>query len=217
MSRLEIQGPIDNVEDLQVLCNRAKDGFESVCVPPFFVDTAGEMLGRNKVTICTTAGQPDDRLDTKLMGIESAARAGAKEVIVGIPQANIQDDKWDVIEKELYQLYLLCNTNNLILWVTCDFESWGRNVQTRICEAMPKKLVGLRITDASIDDVNLARICRVQLVCVVPGKDFEGVTDADPTHEQMAEMEAAGATQFVLKKKPPQLKTSQVTRTEARI
>lgn len=209
MSRLEIQGPIDNVEDLQVLCNRAKDGFESVCVPPFFVDTAGEMLGRNKVTIVTTAGRDDDRLDTKLMGIEAAARAGAQEVIVCIPPANIRDNKWDVIEKEMYQAGMLCQVNNVIMWVGCQFHSLPKVKQVQVCDALPKGLVGLRVRDADLDDINLARICGVELFCVVQ-KD-------DPTHEQMAEMEAAGATQFVLKKKPPQLKTSQVTRTEARI
>ena len=96
MGRIELQRSVESVEDLQRLVNQAKEeNADAICVPPMFVETAAAMLGRNKITIVTTAGRDDDMLGTKLMAIEFAAQAGASEVIVCLPPANLKDDKWE--------------------------------------------------------------------------------------------------------------------------
>lgn len=205
MGRIELQAPIDTIEDLQSLINRAK-ACDAVCVPPFFVETAAAMLGRNKITIVTTAGRDEDMLDTKLIGIESAAKAGANEVIVCIPPPNIRDDKWGVIEKELFRLGQLCDIHRMVLWVGCKFHSIPRSKQVKICELLPRGLVGLRVREASIEDIQLAKICGA--------KGFCACFDYKPSPETIVEMMEVGATQFTLTDKPEQLKTTQLQRTE---
>lgn len=210
--RIELQRSITSVKDLQLLVNKAKNQrADAICVPPFFVDTAAEMLGRNKITIVTTAGQAQDTIDTKLMGIESAAKAGANEVVVSIAGANILDEKWDYLEKELFRAGQLAGIHNMMLWIGCSFAFLYQVQQARICEILPKGLVGLRARGASVSDIQMASIGGVEgfCACFAP--------ESPPEQATLDTFTAAGATQFTLVDVPEQKKTDQVYVTEAKL
>lgn len=207
MGRIELQRQIESVKDLQVLVNHARnDKVDAIYVPPIFVSTAAEMLGRNKITIVTTAGHPDDTSDTKLMGIESAARAGANEVIVNVPPANLNDDRFDVIEKELFKWNQVASVHRLMLWVDCQFHCLNQVQQVQMCKVMPEGLVGLRVHRPAMHDIQMSQICGVKGFCAY----FDELKHA----EDIAEMSKAGATQFALRNKPEQLKTTDLYRME---
>jgi len=209
MGRLELNVPITGVEDLQRACNKAKaERFDAVYVPPFFVETAAAMLGRNQITIVTTAGQHDDLLDTKVMAIEAAARAGANEIIVCPPHQNAADGLWNEVEKELLTLYQICEMNSLIMWVGCRFSSATREVQAKLCSVLPKGHCGLRARKALPEDVQMAMLCGVEKFCA-------SLTPLGAAKDvSMEQLEEAGATQFVLREAPEQKRTLNTNITE---
>jgi hypothetical protein len=214
MGRVELQRDVESVKDLQKLVNQAKEErADAICVPPVFVRTAADMLGRNKITIVTTAGRDEDILETKLMGIEVAAKAGASEVIACVSPANIADGKWDLIEKELFQLGQLASIHDLMLWVGCRFHYLPRIDQVRICEALPAGWTGLRVVGASVDDIKMASLCGVDGFCACFAYGIlRGNSPPEP--ETLQTFRDAGATQFTLREVPEQLKTDNVYRTE---
>lgn len=201
--RIELCNLFNGVSELQSLCNKAKDGFDAVFVPPMFVSTAAEMLGRNDITIVTTAGQDNDILGTKLMGIELAARDGAEEVIVALSNHNVEDQKWDLLAKELLQIRQMGEIHRVFIWIGCRFAYLDKPTQAAIADMLGK--LGLRAQGPSIDSIKLAQVCGVKKFCVgYRSMDLESVQD----------LVDAGATQFVLNEKPKQLKTSDIHRTE---
>ena len=217
MGRVELQRSITSVKDLQLLVNKAKNQrADAICVPPFFVDTAAEMLGRNKITIVTTAGQAQDTIDTKLMGIESAAKAGANEVVVSIAGANTLDEKWDYLEKELFRAGQLAGIHNMMLWIGCGFAFLDQVKQARLCEILPRGLVGLRVRGASVSDIQMASIGGVEGFCACFAYGIER-GNSPPEQATLDTFTAAGATQFTLVDVPEQKKTDQVYVTEAKL
>ena len=203
--RIELKNTFDGVEELQKLCNKAKtDHFDAVFVPPMFVSTASEMLGRNDITIVTAAGQDDDILGTKLMAMELAARDGAEEVIISLSDHNILDEKWNLLDKELLQIKKMGEIHRVFVWIECrQFSLLNKPTQARMADLLGD--LGLRVRGASVDDIKLAELCGIQKFCV-------DSYNLEPTEIQ--ELVDAGATQFVMDTKPEQLKTTQLKRTE---
>lgn len=204
MGRLELNGTIDSFEQLVQVCNRAKnENWDAVFVPPFFVSSAAEILGRTQITIVTTAAHAADHVQTKTNAISIGAQQGANEIVVCIPKANILDERWDVVEKELFQMATVAQAMKVILWVSCGFSYLSCDKQAKICTVLPSGMTGLREPYATPKDVRLARICGVKLFSVNAEHD-----------EDCVELVEAGATQLVLCNKPSQKKTTALCRTE---
>jgi len=201
--RIELNSSFTGIIGLRDLCEKAKDGFDAVFVPPMSVSMAGEMLGRNDITIITSAGEADDLLDTKLMGIESAARVGAEEVIVSLSGHHIHDEKWDLLEKEIFQIRQMGKIHQVFIWIKCRFARLDRPSQAKVSGMLGK--LGLR-TRSSVDDIRLAKLCGVHRVCVY---------DLESKIQQ--ELVDAGADQFVFRDKPEQLRTTNLHRTEVNL
>lgn len=215
MGRVELQRKVESAYDLKQLVEQAQqERADAICVPPMLVPFAAELLGRSKITIVTTAGRDEDILETKLMGIEAAAKAGANEVIVSVAPADLKDERWDVIEKELFQLGQLAGIHDLMLWIGCRFHYLDRTAQVRICEAIPQGFTGLRVRRPSANDIQMANLCEVQGFCACFAWDPKDEPDA----EFLSELTGLGATQFTLRNAPEQLKTAgQLHRTEVNL
>ena len=207
--RIELNNSFTGIIGLRNLCEKAKaDRFDAVFVPPMSVSMAGEMLGRNDITMVTTAGRDEDVLDTKLMGIESAARAGAEEVIVSLSRHHIFDEKWDLLAKEIFQIRQMGEIHRVFIWIGCGFAHLDRPSQATIAGMLGK--LGLRARNPSAGDIQLAKLCGIRDFCV-------GLHEYGLEPEVQQELYNAGAGQFVLRDKPEQLTTAKLNRTEVNL
>ncbi len=100
--------PATTKEQVQQLCEEAmKYGFAAVCVPPYFVEEAVDLLKGSTINIATVIGFPLGYSTHKLVEIEQAKEQGATEVDVVINIAALKSGNWEFVAKEID---LLTNT-----------------------------------------------------------------------------------------------------------
>jgi len=91
--------------DIRRLADEARRyGFYSVCVNPYYVETAKAFLKGSPVGVTTVVGFPlgMDLTGAKVHEAMGAALAGADELDIVINIGAAKDGLWDVVEKDLY-------------------------------------------------------------------------------------------------------------------
>lgn len=202
--RVELNRPIKQLQDVQAAVGLAQiSGVDALYSPPVFLSNVAAQLGRSEINLVTTVARPEDLLDTKLAGIDAAARDGADELIVCVPHNFIADWDWARVEKEIEQLKVACSAYRKFLWIGCGFHYLTRVEQVRMAELIGQG-AGLRLRDPELSDIAIAKICGVDHICTGVAKEDFGV-------EAIENFESQGVTQMVFTKKPPQAKTDKVT------
>lgn len=91
-------------EDIINLCNEAKQyGFKSVCVQPYWVATAKEVLKDSDVLVCTVIGFPHGMNTPAIKGleVEQAIKDGADEVDMVINIGAAKSALWDIVKEDI--------------------------------------------------------------------------------------------------------------------
>ncbi|MEF9425928.1 MAG: deoxyribose-phosphate aldolase [Candidatus Mariimomonas ferrooxydans] len=99
--------PYATEKDIQKLCDEArKYDFFSVCVHPFFVKKAKNMLSGTDVKLTTVIGFPMGMTLTRVKIYEAmeAALLGADELDIVINLGAVKTGKWGIIKKEISDL-----------------------------------------------------------------------------------------------------------------
>ena len=108
-------------QEIEKLCKEAiHHGFASVCVPPYYVSLAKQLLGHSDVVkCCTVIGFPlgYDETTTKLFAIQQAIQSGADELDVVINLAAVKNASWDYLENELTLMVKLTRQSGKLLKV----------------------------------------------------------------------------------------------------
>ncbi len=92
--------------------------FASVCLPPYYIELAKNLLGNNqKVKLCTVIGFPlgYETTDSKVFAVKQAINFGAEEIDVVINIAAIKNGGWPYIDNELEKLADACHEAGKIL------------------------------------------------------------------------------------------------------
>ncbi len=90
--------------DIQNLCDEAREyGFFSVCVHPFFVQTAADSLQGSGVRVCTVIGFPLGMTlpEVKIFEAREAVSKGAEELDTVLNLCNIRSGRWDAVKREM--------------------------------------------------------------------------------------------------------------------
>lgn len=90
--------------DVEKLCAEANEhGFASVCVPPFRVALATELLKESDVSVCTVIGFPlgHHRAEIKAMETVRACADGATELDMVINVGAVKDQNWAAVENDI--------------------------------------------------------------------------------------------------------------------
>ena len=96
--------PDARVEDIERLCEEAIEyDFYSVCIPPYFVNIASQILLGQPPKVCTVAGFPIgyDNLQGKLASIQRSIQSGAEEVDVVLDLGAVKSDHWNYVRQEI--------------------------------------------------------------------------------------------------------------------
>lgn len=112
MNNLELAKIIDHTilkadatqSDIEKLCEEAKKyNFASVCVNPYWVSLASDLLKNSTVKVCTVIGFPlgATSSESKASETEIAILHGADEVDMVINVGAMKNNKTDIVEKDI--------------------------------------------------------------------------------------------------------------------
>ena len=96
--------PGTTLTEVQQLCAEAMEqGFAAVCVPPYYVSAAKELLRGSNVKVATVIGFPFGYtiLSSKLQEIKEAINDGAEELDMVHSIAALKNGDWEYLTREV--------------------------------------------------------------------------------------------------------------------
>lgn len=184
-------------EDIVKLCEEAKKyDFASVCINPYYIPLAKEVLKGSSVMTCTVIGFPLGQmsLESKVLEAQKAVEAGADEVDMVINVGALKDLDDDYVEEEIRAIKEAVGDKTLkVILENCYLT---RNEIIRACllakrakADFVKTSTGFGTGGATVEDVKLMR--------KIVGPDM-GVKAAGGIHtkEEALALIEAGATRL---------------------
>jgi len=107
-------------EDLKKECEVAKKyDVASVCVKPYAVKQAAELLKGSDVEVGCVIGFPhgNSSIEVKVFETQKAIEDGATEIDMVVNIAKVLNEQWDYVEQELASIVRVTKQNNAILKV----------------------------------------------------------------------------------------------------
>jgi deoxyribose-phosphate aldolase len=181
----------------QVLDEAIQNGFASVCINPYWVPLAFEVLKDSDVKVCTVIGFPlgANTTNTKAFETKDAIANGAQEVDMVINIGEMKAGNYDVVQADIEAVVEATNDNALVKVIieTClltkeEIETVSKIVRASGADFI-KTSTGFSTGGATVEDVALMRKNVGEEVGV---KASGGVR----TKELMQAMVEAGATRI---------------------
>ncbi len=92
------------MKDIETLCNEAVSyGFASVCIHPYYVKLASELLKDSNIAVCTVIGFPLGMNTTSVKEYEAidAVNNGATEIDMVINMGAVKNGDYDYVKEEI--------------------------------------------------------------------------------------------------------------------
>ena len=185
------------LKDIEKLCNEAiKYRFASVCVYPYYVRLASNLLKNSNVEVCTVIGFPSgmSTKETKVYEAIDAVEKGATEIDMVINIAALKNKDYDYIKEEIEEIRDAIDGKVLkVIIETCLLSKEEIIKMTEICN---ETFVNFIKTSTGFSEYG-ARTCDVELMNKYKNEVLEikasgGIKDID-TAEAMI---YAGATRL---------------------
>lgn len=150
-------------KDIEKLCDEAiKYNFASVCVNPYYVSLANELLVRSDVKVCTVVGFPlgQNTKEVKIYETKTAIDNGADEIDMVINIAALKDKYYDYVKDEIRLIKEVVQDKILkVIIETCYLDKEEIVIMTNICSELGvdfiKTSTGFGSDGAKIDDIKL--------------------------------------------------------------
>ncbi|MCI8778768.1 MAG: deoxyribose-phosphate aldolase [Bacilli bacterium] len=150
-------------EDIERLCDEAiKHQFASVCVNPYYVSLANELLSRSNIAVCTVIGFPlgQNTISVKEFEAINAVQEGADEIDMVVNIAAIKDGNYNYVKEEIETIRDSIEGKTLkVIIETCYLTKEEIIKMTEICNEtfvnFIKTSTGFGSSGAKIDDVAL--------------------------------------------------------------
>lgn len=104
--------------EVEKLCmDAAEQGFAAVCVPPYYLDIATDLLAESTINIATVIGFPMGYQTSmsKFEEAEDAISIGADHLDVVMNIAAIKSSDWDLVANEMDMLTRLAHRENKVI------------------------------------------------------------------------------------------------------
>lgn len=117
-----------------------KYGTATVCIKPYAVKYAAEVLKDTDIGVCTVIGFPHGSNTTDLKVIETieASRNGATEIDMVVNIGKVLGGDWDYVEHEIEQINNICFEHNAILKVIFENDYLKDEQKIKLCEICSK-------------------------------------------------------------------------------
>lgn len=151
------------IEDIKKLCEEAKKySFKSVCVYPYYISYASELLKDSDVLVCTVIGFPSgmSTTESKVFETRDALIKGADEIDMVINVAALKNKDYDYLKNEIACIKEVVGNNVLkVIIETCLLTSDEIIKITEICNEVNvdfiKTSTGFSEYGARIEEVEL--------------------------------------------------------------
>jgi len=115
--------PGATLAEIEKICEEAQHyHFAAVCIPPYYVRDAKQIVEKNKIKIATVAGFPFgySHYKTKLTEVEQAIQDGADEIDMVMNLAAFKTNDIAYLENEIKDVSDLVKKENLVLKVIIE-------------------------------------------------------------------------------------------------
>ncbi|MDI6707733.1 MAG: deoxyribose-phosphate aldolase [Candidatus Thermoplasmatota archaeon] len=189
--------PFATSEDIKKLCSEAKKyDFATVCVNPYWVSLASELLLGTDIKVCTVVGFPlgANTLEVKLFEAKDACRNGSQEIDVVMNIGALKDKNYELVKREIFKIAEEVGKVPVKVIIECCYLSEEEKIKA--CELAKeagarfvKTSTGFGVSGANVEDVALIRR--------VVGENF-GIKAAGgiKTADQALKLIEAGATRI---------------------
>lgn len=151
--------------DIIKLCNEALEyNFASVCVNPYYVSLASEILSESNVAVCTVIGFPlgTNTLETKVFEATNAIENGADEIDMVINIGALKNKDYKYVKKEIESIRDAIKGKILkVIIETCYLEKDEIIKMTEICNEtfvnFIKTSTGFGNEGATVENVKLMK------------------------------------------------------------
>ena len=188
---------ISTLKDIEKLCNEAiKYHFASVCVSPYYVKLAKNLLKDSTVSVCTVIGFPNgyNTKETKVFEAINAIENGADEIDMVINIEALKNKDFDYIKEEIEEIRDAIDGHILkVIIETCYLDEEEIIKMTEICNDtfvnFIKTSTGFSSYGARVEDVELINKHKNEVLEI---KASGGIRDA----KTALDMVKAGATRL---------------------
>lgn len=150
-------------KDIERLCDEAiRYKFASVCVNPYYVSLANELLSRSNVSVCTVIGFPlgQNTIAVKEFEAINAIQEGADEIDMVVNISAIKDGNYSYVKEEIETIRDSIDGKTLkVIIETCYLTEDEIIKMTEICNEtfvnFIKTSTGFGIAGAQIKDVEI--------------------------------------------------------------
>lgn len=183
--------------DIKQLCEEAiKYSFASVCVHPYYVKYASELLKKSNVAVGCVIGFPlgANTTDTKIYEIKKAISDGAHELDMVINIGALKDKDYAYIENEMEQVMEASSGRTLKVIIEVSYLTDEEII--KMCEICKSKFVNYIKTSTGFSDSG-ATVQNVKLMSEHAGELLEiKASGGIKTYEDAIAMIEAGATRI---------------------
>lgn len=150
-------------EDIKALCNEAVNlHVQSVCVSPYYVSYAKELLEGSTVNVCTVVGFPLGSNNTRVKEMEAiiALEDGADEIDMVINIGAVKNGDYDYVKNEIEDIMSAIDGKTLkVIIETCYLTDDEIGRLTEICNNtfvnFIKTSTGFGSRGVSLDDIDI--------------------------------------------------------------
>ena len=184
-------------EDITKLCKEAIDyGFETVCVNPYYVPLAADLLKKTNVGVCCVVGFPLGMNTPKVKSYEAieAIENGADEIDMVINVGALKDKDYDYVKEEIEEVR--DNIDGKTLKVIIETSLLTKEEIIKMTEICNKTFVNFIKTNTgfgkrgvSIEDVETIHEHKSEVLEIKASGGIE-------TFKQMTDLIDAGATRI---------------------
>lgn len=191
--------PTTTLAEIEKVCEEALEyGFAAVCVPPYYVRDASQVLEKRKVKLATVIGFPFgySHYKAKRKEIKEAIKDGAEELDMVMNIAAFKSNDMAYLEKEIEEITNVIKENGCVLKVIIESGVLTNDEIIKCCELYKHFPVDYMKTSTGYADkgasVEAIEIMRKHLPSSIHIKASGGIR----TYEFARQLVDAGATRL---------------------
>lgn len=184
---------------IKELCAEAIDhNFAAVCVPPYYVKDAANLLEKHDVKVATVIGFPLGYASTpsKVEEIKRAIDEGADEMDAVINLCAVKNANWNYLRNEIESLATVCHIRGKIVKVILETGLLSRDEIIKICGLVTEAKADFVKTSTGFNgpgaSVEVVQLLRQQLPASIKIKASGGIKDRQAAEQLIA----AGASRI---------------------